>query len=381
MSTILVYDYDFFTYSRVIPNLECAKYAAYRKKKKDIVVFHKDFQPSMYTKTYFRKDYDDGIYSKEILNPSIEYGGRAFSEKYQPNTMEFEQILPDFEIYQKYKLMYGAAKHPQEEIRTILNATHVRASLDERTLAPFPYDRLRPRHPSVIFHDYNLTAVPNSFELIEDITRQRPSGLPYRIGNKFPFNIYTPEDLKKWIHLPPMGTCFFLQYNGIIDDELLVELCEKPVLGMRQMMYNFTYGCSDENDFIQNVLPIIYKQMLFLRSHKQQILLNIDSGFYKTPELYNLMKLISCFYGKTSALQYIQPHRQTLYEYCAWKRWAYIETLPWMHFSVTQQQMRESFQFMRKVNYEVFDMFYSIPNVILVGGKLVNEWQRNSDKN
>lgn len=39
--------------------------------------------------------------------------------------------------------------------------------------------------------------------------------------------------------------------------------------------------------------------------------------------------------------------------------------------------MRESFQYMRKHNYEVFDMFYSIPNVIAVGGKLVNEWARN----
>ena len=27
------------------------------------------------------------------------------------------------------------------------------------------------------------------------------------------------------------------------------------------------------------------------------------------------------------------------------------------------------------------DMFYSIPNVIPVGGKLVNEWERNSFKN
>jgi hypothetical protein len=40
--------------------------------------------------------------------------------------------------------------------------------------------------------------------------------------------------------------------------------------------------------------------------------------------------------------------------------------------------MRESFQYMRKANYEVFDMFYSMPNVIAKGGKLVNEWSRDS---
>lgn len=40
MATILVYDADFFNYPSVIPNLECAKYSAWRKKHKDIVVFN-----------------------------------------------------------------------------------------------------------------------------------------------------------------------------------------------------------------------------------------------------------------------------------------------------------------------------------------------------
>ena len=31
MSTILIYDWDFFHYPQVMPNLECAKYAAWRK--------------------------------------------------------------------------------------------------------------------------------------------------------------------------------------------------------------------------------------------------------------------------------------------------------------------------------------------------------------
>lgn len=79
MGTILIYDSDFFHYQNVIPNLECAKYAAWRKKKRDIVVFNNKLEPSMYTKTFFRKEYDDGIFDKKILEPSVEYGGRAFS--------------------------------------------------------------------------------------------------------------------------------------------------------------------------------------------------------------------------------------------------------------------------------------------------------------
>ena len=81
---------------------------------------------------------------------------------------------------------------------------------------------------------------------------------------------------------------------------------------MRQMMYNPAYGCSDENDFVKRVLPDFYKQMLFLRSRKIKILLNIDTDFFKTKELLNLMKLISCYYGKTN-LEYVMPCQQTLY--------------------------------------------------------------------
>lgn len=376
MSTILVYDADFFNYPSVIPNLECAKYAAWRKRHKDIVVFNNVLEPTLYTKTFFRKEYDDGIYDNKILIPSVEYGGRAFSNTYKPFDLEMERIVPDFEIYWKYKYLYGL-KRKQEELKTILYATHMRLSLDGKTLEPFPYDRLRPYHPSVILHDYDLAAVPGSFELLKEISGMRPSGLPYRIGNKYPINVYSFNDLKKWLTLPPMGTCFYLQYNGAFMDEELIELCSKPIMGMRQMIYNFTYGCSDENDFIKRVLPNFYKQMLFLRSRKLKILLNIDTEFFKTPELLNLIKLISCYYGKTN-LEYIQPHRQTLYQYCAWKRRPYIEVFPWLKAFVTLEQMRASFQYMRKMNYEVFDMFYSTPNVIPVGGKLVNEWDRNA---
>ena len=60
MSVILVYDADFFHYSSVIPNLECAKYSAWRKKHKDIISFNNNLNPDLYTKTFYRKEYDDG---------------------------------------------------------------------------------------------------------------------------------------------------------------------------------------------------------------------------------------------------------------------------------------------------------------------------------
>ena len=377
MSTILVYDSDFFHYPSVIPNLECAKYSAWRKKHKDIVVFNPNLNPSMYTKVFYRKEYDDGIYDQILQSPSIEYGGRAFSSVYKPFDLEMEYISPDLEMYWKYKDYYSTLKSYQTQLKTILYATHARLSLDGKKIAPFPYERLQPYHPSIILHDYDLGSIPGALDFLRELTQMRPSGLPYRIGNKYPINTYNFKDLREWLTLPPMGGCFYLQFNGVFTDEEIIELCEKPIMGMRQMMYNPAYGCSDENDFVKRVLPDFYKQMLFLRSRKVKILLNIDTDFFKTKELLNLMKLISCYYGKTN-LEYVMPYQQTLYGYCAWKRRPYVEVLPWVKISVTQQEMRDSFQYMRKANYEVFDMFYSIPNVIPQGGKLVNEWSRNS---
>ena len=107
MGTVLVYDWDFFHYSNVIPNLECAKLVAYNRKKRNVTVFHNILEPERYTKTFFRKEYDDGIYNKSILLPNVEYGGRAFSDVYRPMDLEIENIEPDFEIYRSFADLYG----------------------------------------------------------------------------------------------------------------------------------------------------------------------------------------------------------------------------------------------------------------------------------
>lgn len=373
MGVILIYDYDFFHYSHVIPNLECAKYAAYANKKKQIVNFSPNFEPEKYTNVFLRKEYDDGIYDRKFLNNKVEFGGRAFSNIYRPFSLEMENIYPNFEIYDKYKDYYGNSKRSILELNTILNATHVRISLDGKKIEQFPFDRLQPRHPSVIFHDYDLGNIPNILDLLFEINNYRKNGLHYRIGNKYPINIYDFNKLKDWLKLVPMGQCFYLQYNGVFTDEEIIELLELPTLSLQQLVYNFTYNCKSENSFIQDILPILYRQTLYLRRNKKKILLNIDTNFFQTRELYNLIKLIDCFYGKNN-LDCLVPEKQTLYAYCSSKKVAQMDKLPWVHLRVSKEEMRESFQFIRKHNYEVFDMFYSVPSVISKGGKLINEW-------
>ena len=208
MGTVLIYDWDFFHYPNVIPNLECMKYSAYMKKKRQITTFKPAFEPQKYTKAFFRKDYDDGIYDKSILLNNVEYGGRAFSNVYKPNNLDFEKIEPDIDIYSNYKNYYIANKKDEIDLKTILNATHVRISLDGKNLDPFPYDRLQPRHPCIIFHDYDLSSIVNILDLMYELNSIREN--PYRIGNKFPINIYNYQDLQKWLKVAPMGCSFCL---------------------------------------------------------------------------------------------------------------------------------------------------------------------------
>ena len=376
MSVILVHDYDFFHYPSVIPNLECAKYVAYqREKKKNIVVFHHNLNPEMYSHTFVRKDYDDGIFDEKLLLPSVEYGGRAFSKNYKSPDLAMESINPDFSIYQKYGDYFGHTYRQKETLRTILNATNVRLSIDGIKLNEFPYERLQKRHPNIIFHDYDISTVPDAYDLLHDLNDT------YRIGNKFPINTYNKEELQRWFSLKPMTSTFYLQYNNFLTEDEFIEIFDNPNMKSTQFIYNFIPAFQNENDFLMNGLSDFYKQILFLRRIHQQILLNVDTNFFQTPELATLIRMLNCFcnWGQKDN---VLAQRQTLYGFCAWKKRDEIDMLTQARrYIITKQEMRDAFQYVRQHNYEVFDLFYSMPGVIIKGGKLINEWTRDTSEN
>lgn len=71
------------------------------------------------------------------------------------------------------------------------------------------------------------------------------------------------------------------------------------------------------------------------------------------------------------------PGSQTLYRFVLahsklqFKRWTF------KHVSLTTDEIRNVFQYIREHNYELFKMFYELDSIIYDGGKLVNEWHRN----
>ena len=70
MGIIGLYDADAEKYIHTVFNLELMKLSAYFKKKRDIVTMVPSFCPEKYTTFYYRKDYNDNAFPKNLTKIS-----------------------------------------------------------------------------------------------------------------------------------------------------------------------------------------------------------------------------------------------------------------------------------------------------------------------
>jgi len=381
MATIGVYDSDFFQYENVIPNLECAKLITYYRAHNEIAVLVPALTPARYTKFIVRKEYDDGIYPKELFLPNCEYGGRAFTkDEYKPLPLQIENTIPDMHVYDRYIDHFGHKAAELTQIKRILNCAHIRLAPDSKNLLPFEsfqkYFELKPT--GIFLHDYDLASL-KPYDLIKRLQDQRhfvtKFGVnPYPVGNKFPIKIYSSEELDKWKQIVTIPNAFFLEYYGLMTDEVLYNLCIDNRRMARQIYYNITYGCSSENDFFVNRLSKIFMQALFLRKAGVKILLTYDEDFLKTPELKNFIELINCWIS-FQWFEEAMPLRQSLYVFCRDNKKFHYTNWAFQNVSVSIDETRDVFQYVRVNNYDLFKMFYEWDSVIFKGGKFINEWK------
>ena len=91
--------------------------------------------------------------------------------------------------------------------------------------------------------------------------RARTDGWATRIGMKFPVNIDSGDSLINWSSLKTNSTFYSLRYNGIIPNDAFIEwvgMCREHAV-YKQMEYYVTPSWYDENDFIINKLPQIFR--------------------------------------------------------------------------------------------------------------------------
>ena len=353
----------------------------YHRNHNDIALLAPSLEPARYTKFIVRKDYNDGVFPREIFLSNCEYGGRAFNpSKYQPLDDRIERTIPDMHIYDRYITSFGHSKPEQALIKRLLNCAHMRLAPDSQNLLSVKQlsRNFASKPTGIILHDYDLASL-KPYDLIIELQNQRKfvtkEGInPYPVGNKFPIRVTSSEELQKWLKILVIPNAFFLEYRGLMNDETLNNLCEENKRMARQVYYNIAYGCTSENDFLINRLPKIFIQTLFLRRAGIKILLKYDEDFFVTPELEWLIELLNCWLSFQWQENFI-PRKQTLYNFCKCNQKLHYINWAFMIVTVSMEQIIDIFEYIREKNYNVFKLFYECDSIIFKGGKLVDEWE------
>lgn len=366
-----LYDQDLGIYQQFPFNLELMKLSSYYKKKRQIVKLTQSFLPEFYSIYHYQKDIDDGVYVPDLNKyKSLKYGGLAFSNGiYKPMELEIEEAQPDRELYRTVARLFSFRAADQEFFNALSKAQHLRLSLDGQTIFPTYTKQLLNdyKYPVIYLHDPNVTEIVDSYECLQDMCNLLiPTKRRYRVGSKFPLIFYNAEVLDKWLETDFIqNSLCTLQYYGLLPDEMVARLIDRYQLisFTKRLEYVVTYGCSTENDFFLNRLPQIYKQVLFLRSHKVKISLKYEKNFFSSGVGENTIRLIEAFcnsrFYKEIDLKY-----DSLYSFC----YNMHEDYKYESTHIIKDEAREVFQFIRTKNYELFKQFYELHTVELKGG-------------
>lgn len=371
-----LYDEDMAKYTHVPINLEIAKLSTYYKGKREIVRLSPTFNPERFSKFILRKDYYDGTFQSDLANyKNLEYGGYAFSNGlYIPLDEEIEQCKPDKDLYWLYYKSFSDNRTHNRMFKTMLNAEHLRLSLNDKTIWENFEKQIQIdwRTYILIFHDYDLNQIDGAIEQIKELTsRMSNQEFGGRVGMKFPVHPLNSQQLINWADLKPSGDFFSIRYDGVIEDEAVIELMAKTKHTgfFRQLDYHITSHFKNEEEFVK-AIPQIYRQVIFLRSDLTRFSLYYDEDFFINPEWCRVIDLINCFvhhradYGK-----YTGPTFDSMYNFAR----ALKEKDIYHIYPFEKEDARQIFRFVRQKSPELFDAFYDTERVVLKGGRFVDE--------
>jgi hypothetical protein len=379
--SIGIMDADMSTYTLVPFNLEAMKLSAYYKKRGEIVILSPSFTPDKNTKFFFRKDYNDGDFPAGLTRANnVEYGGLAFSNNvYQPLPMEIEKMRPDTELYAKMESVIrggpGREREKKKIFQNMMTAEHCRLSLDGKKIwsgygSQFKY---LGSARNLMLHDYDLGAVEGSFEEVKKIlARARTDGWATKVGMKFPVQISDGQALLNWSSLNSNSTFYSLKYIGVIDDEPFnewVSTCRQRAV-YSQMEYHVTAPWYEPNDFIENLLPKIFWQVIISRSYRVFFTLKYDEGFFPDRRWEDVIKLFNYYHNsyanEIEAKYLVKIPDDTLFDFAS-----NTSETPYSHYGevFTKSQVREIFAFVRQYNYPLFKEFYEC-TARKLGGRL-----------
>ena len=376
-----IMDADIAEYILVPFNLEAMKLSAYYKRKGEVVILSPFFTPHRNTKFIYRKDYNDGNFPADLMKAAnVEYGGLAFSNNiYQPLPREIEIMRPDTELYANMEQTILAAPGRDREkrkiFRNMMNAEHCRLSLDGNTIwgeYPRQFKYLSTAR-DLMLHDYDLGKVKGGFEEVKKIlSKARTDGWATKIGMKFPVQVSEGQDLLNWSSLNSNSTFYSLKYDGVIDDDAFsdwVGVCRDRAV-YSQMEYHVTASRYEANEFIEKLLPKIFRQVIISRSYRIFFSLKYDEGFFPDRRWEDVIQLFNYYHNSYAAMPQAQYYKMiandTLFNFAANSQ---VKPKVWYGEVFNRDKMREIFAFVRDNHYPLFKDFYEC-SAEKLGGKL-----------
>ena len=374
-----IMDADMATYTLVPFNLEVMKLSAYYKKKGEIVVLAPSFTPERNTLFIYRKDYNDGEFPIQLTRTkNVQYGGLAFSSNvYVPLPREIEIMRPDTSIYSKMEdvIKGTTSQHRNRIFQNMMTAEHCRLSLDGKTIwdeYPRQFKYLAAAR-NLMLHDYNLGAIEGGFEEVKKIlSHARTDGWATRVGMKFPVQVNNGQSLLNWSTLNSNGVFYAVRYDGVIEDEPFLDwvgACrEKSVYS--QMEYHITSSQYEPNEFVEKLLPKIFRQVIISRSYRIFFSLSYDEGFFPDKRWEDVIRLFNYYHnsysGEPVSRYYSMISNDTLFNFAA-----NSQKVPKHYYGevLNKDQIREIFAFVREHNYPLFKDFYEC-SAEKLGGKL-----------
>lgn len=373
-----IMDADMAEYTLVPFNLEVMKLSAYYKRKNEIVILAPKFTPERHQKFFYVKDYEDGKYPPNLLTtPNVQYTGLAFSNNnYQPLDIAIEKMRPDTSIYAKMADFIKGDAYRDKIYQNMMTAEHCRLSLDSKTVWSDygrQFKNLK-QCRNIMFHDYDLGAIEGGYEEVKAIlARARTDGWATRVGMKFPVQVKTGQDLLNWSSLRCNSTFYSIRYIGVVDDDSFsqwVGSCKERAI-YAQLEYYVTAPWYEENDFIFNLLPRIFRQVIVSRSYRVHFSLKYDEGFFTDSRWGEVLQLFNYFltsYTQQPTARYLKKiGDDTLYDFAAgsWKN----PSTRYGEKAFGTDKIRELFAFVREQNYDLFVLFYEC-TANQLGGKL-----------
>lgn len=378
--SIGLYDADMMKYTIVPFNLELMKISSYYKKRGEIVIFSPQFSPERNTKFFYRKDYDDNEFPNFANIKNVEYGGLAFSQnKYIPLDLDIEKSVPDTFIYAKQEKSFINASVPYRKkiFKEMIEGEHLRLSLDGKTIwkdYPSQFKDLE-KAKDIMFHDLNLAAIDGApEEVAKIIANGRTDKLGTKLAVKFPIKTDDERELLKWIQFTPNSNLYFLEYAGVMSKEAFMDFiqnCRKEAK-YTQFDYNVTAGSFSENDFVKNKLREIYHQVIISRSYRVFFSLKYDDKFFFDKTWNRVLDLFNFYQHSMRNIPtggYLKRIADDTMINFAKKSVEFMPGYKKIDNFVPRSEMKQLFQFIKKMSPELYEDFYKCSYNSL-GGKL-----------